>query len=42
VTNERSRPVAGFTLVETLVSAALLAFVALGVMALLTAVVRQN
>lgn len=33
---------AGFTLVETLVSVALLAFVALGVMALLTAMVRQN
>jgi type II secretory pathway pseudopilin PulG len=33
---------AGFTLVETLVSVALLAFVALGVIALLTAVIRQN
>jgi prepilin-type N-terminal cleavage/methylation domain-containing protein len=32
----------GFTLVEVLVSVALLAFVALGVMALLTSVVRQN
>lgn len=37
-----NRSGAGFTLVETLVSVALLAFVALGVMALLTAVVRQN
>jgi len=37
-----SRGDGGFTLVEVLVSVALLAFVALGVMALLTSVVRQN
>ena len=38
----RAGSATGFTLVETLVSVALLAFVALGVMALLTAVIRQN